>query len=147
MEKFEVRDVSIILSLNPKIYPLDVIYSCAYLFTEKNYIVMDGNPEEEILVDITPKEKGQDLRKLAGEFSNELVNFGAYTVQVARNARLRDHLMHRVFGEVPHSFHQRTRQDTSGNEMKAAPQNAAAIGLESKTWKDGRKLHETNLHR
>ena len=67
MENFEIRDGSVFVSVNPRIYPLDIIFSAAFIFTDKNYIILDGNPEEEILVQIKPKEKIDDVGKIAME--------------------------------------------------------------------------------
>ena len=96
MENFEVKDDSIVFSVNPNIYPLDVIFSAAYIFTDKNYIILDGNPEEEILVEIKPKEKTNEMEKIAMEFNNELINYGSYAVQSARNIHLRHIILQRV---------------------------------------------------
>lgn len=96
MNNFEIKDGSVVVSVNPKIYPLDVIFSAAYIFTDKNYIVLDGNPEEEILVEIKPKEKTDDMEKIANELNNELINYAAYAVQMARNAHLRHIIMRRI---------------------------------------------------
>ena len=96
MENFEIKDGSAFVSVNPKIYPLDAIFSAAYMFTDKNYIVLDGNPEEEIIVEIKPKENAADAEKAAMEFNNELINYSSYAVQLARNAHLRGHILRRV---------------------------------------------------
>jgi len=104
MENFEIKDGSIFFSVNPKIYPMDVIFSAAYVFTDKNYIILDGNPEEEIVVEIKPKEKVEDMGKIAMEFNNELVNYGAYAVQAARNAHLRHIIMQKVL-QMPATIH------------------------------------------
>ena len=84
------------VSINPRIYPLDVVYSASYLFTDKCYIVIDGNPETELIVYIKPKEVGQDLDKAANEFNNELLNYANYNAQLQQNARLREILLQRI---------------------------------------------------
>ena len=55
----------VMLSVNPKIYPLDVVLSSAYIFTENNYLLVDGDPEEELVVELRPKDKKSDLKVLA----------------------------------------------------------------------------------
>ena len=118
MENFEIKDGSVILSVNPKIYPLDVIFSAAYIFTDKNYIILDGNPEEEILVEIKPKEKSNEMEKIAMEFNNELVNYGSYAVQSARNTHLRHIILQRVL-------------QTAGYQTRSEVSNLS----DSKPWK------------
>ncbi|MBI2558988.1 hypothetical protein HYW20_06725 [Candidatus Woesearchaeota archaeon] len=122
MDNFEVREGSLVISVNPKIYPLDVIFSAAYLFTDKNYIVLDGNPEEEVLVEIKPKEKTDAMERIADEFNNELINYGAYAVQTSRNAHTRLHILQRVLQTAgAHHSHPET-------SLK-----------ESKPWKEDKK--------
>lgn len=83
------------ISVNPKIYHLDVVYSAAYMFIETCYVMIDGDPQEEIIVELRPKEK-TDLRKIGREFNNELVNYAHYAVQCIRNAGLRETILKRV---------------------------------------------------
>ena len=128
MYNFEIKEDSVIISVNPKLYPIDVIFSAAYIFTDKNYIVLDGNPEEEVLVEIRPKEKMEGMEKIANEFNNELINYGAYSVQMARNAHLRAHIMQRVL-------------QTSGVQSM---QSASHLSSDSKPWKEGKKDEKSN---
>jgi len=85
----------LIVSINPKIYPLEVIYSAAYVFLDKAYLTIDGNPEEEISVQMKPKGK-ENLEKLGMEFNNELVNYAVYVVQATRNQPLRKAIIERT---------------------------------------------------
>lgn len=118
MGNYEIKDGSIFISVNPKIYPLDVIFSAAYIFTDKNYIILDGNPEEEIIVEIKPKENPADMAKIAMEFNNELVNYGSYAVQLARNAHLREHILHRVLQTAGMSTHRHAQETGSLENSK-----------------------------
>jgi len=85
----------LIVSINPKIYPLEVIYSAAYVFLDRAYLTIDGNPEEEIFVQMKPKGK-ENLEKLGLEFNNELVNYSVYVVQATRNQPLRKAIIERA---------------------------------------------------
>lgn len=86
------------VSVNPKIYHLDVIYSAAYMFIETCYVMIDGDPQEEIIVELRPKNGVglTDLKKVGREFNNELVNYANYAVQCIRNAGLREAILKRV---------------------------------------------------
>ncbi len=86
----------IIASVNPKIYPLEVIYSAAYIFLDRAYLLIDGNPEEEIFVQMKPKNKNENLEKLGNEFNNELLNYAVYVVQAVRNQPLRKAIIERA---------------------------------------------------
>lgn len=83
------------ISVNPKIYSLAVIYSAAYVFIDDSYVLIDGDPLEEIIVELRPKEK-KDLKTLGREFNTELVNYAAYAANCARNAKLREAILRRV---------------------------------------------------
>ncbi len=85
-----------LLSVNPNIYPLDVVLSTAYVFLERCYVLVDGDPNEEIVVELRPKDKKQDIEKLGREFNNELVSYASYAVQSLKNAPLREAIINRV---------------------------------------------------
>ena len=87
---------SVLVTVNPKIYPLEIVYSAAYVFIDRAYVLIDGDPEKEILVDLKLKETG-NLEELGREFNNELVNYAVYAVQSARTQGVRDALVHKVF--------------------------------------------------
>ena len=92
---FTINDDSVSISVNPEIYPLDVVLSSAYIFTERCYVLIDGDPKEELLVELRPKKK-EDLELVARDFNNELVNYANYTVQTIRNQELRQAIISRV---------------------------------------------------
>ncbi len=94
----EIHKDCIIISISPKIYPLDVIYSAAYVFLDKAYVLLNGNPEKEIVVELRPKEKSKkrELEKLGREFSNELLNYAFYKKQSERNAPIRQAILQRA---------------------------------------------------
>ncbi len=95
----------IIASLNPKIYPLEVIYSAVYVFLDKAYVIIDGDPDNEIFVQLKAKNSKEDMEKLGMEFNNELVNYAVYVVQAIRNQPLRKAVIERAL-----------LTNTSGNE-------------------------------
>lgn len=117
MKNFEVKDNSIIASINPRIYPIDVVMSAAYVFTEDNYIILDGDPESEIIVQIIPKNNA-NLEKLGLEFNNELLNYAESAIQSAKTMHLRQILLSRALM-------------TSGSAI----QNTDYLEKEAKPWK------------
>jgi His-Xaa-Ser system protein HxsD len=86
----------VLVSVNPKIYPLDVVLSSAYIFTDKYYVLVDGDPNEEIIVELRPKDKNDSLEKIGRNFNNELINYASYAVQTIKNERLREAILNRV---------------------------------------------------
>ncbi|MCG2718332.1 MAG: hypothetical protein L6408_05800 [Nanoarchaeota archaeon] len=90
------KEGCVIISVNPKIYPLDVVLSSAYIFTDNYYVLVDGDPNEEIMVELRPKDSDKDLQKLGRDFNNELINYANYAVQSIRNEQLRGAILNRV---------------------------------------------------
>ena len=91
----KIEENSVILNINPKIYPLEVVYSASYVFLDRAYIMLDGNPEKEIIVRMKPKGK-EDLEKLGGEFMNELINYADYKNRAAQTRKIREMLLERA---------------------------------------------------
>jgi len=83
-EKIRISDDYVVVSVNPKIYSLPTIYSAAYVFLDRAYIILDGDPEKEILVNLKPK-NDYDLEKLGMEFYNELLSYANYSNRVKEN--------------------------------------------------------------
>lgn len=86
----------VLISVNPKIYPLDIVLSSAYMFTDRHYILIDGDPNEEIIVELRPKNKKENLEQMGREFNNELINYANYTIQAIKNEELRRAVINRV---------------------------------------------------
>lgn len=85
------------VTVNPKIYPLPLVYQAADVFIDRAYVVLDGDPEKEIKVLIRPKSKGVSLERIAGDFNNELLNYAAYFVRSQVNKDLRNSIVERAF--------------------------------------------------
>jgi len=95
----------LVISLNPKIYPLEAIYGVCYVFINRAYLFLDGNPKKEIRVLIKGKEElnSKELEKLAGEFKNELLNY-TLRLSIAKNTKkIRETIVERaLFSVLPH---------------------------------------------
>ncbi|MFW9873760.1 MAG: hypothetical protein ACFFG0_11700 [Candidatus Thorarchaeota archaeon] len=90
------KEGSVLVSVNPKIYPVDVVLSSAYIFTDSCYILVDGDPDKEITVELRPKNKKENIEKIGRNFNNELINYANYAVQAIKNERLREAILNRV---------------------------------------------------
>jgi len=97
------EDGSATLKINPKIYALEIIYSAAYMFLDRAYIIIDGDPEKEFEIEIIPKSKDEDIKKLVLEFNNELINYSVYAVQAARTSAIRNAIVQRALGVLEES--------------------------------------------
>ncbi len=86
---------SVEIKINPRLYPLEVIYSAAYVFLDKAYITLDGDPEKEIIVKLKPKQHCKN-EKLKEEFKNELVNYCFYKTHSEKYENLRTTILQRA---------------------------------------------------
>ncbi len=86
----------VLVSVNPKIYPLDIVLSSAYIFTDNCYVLLDGDPAEEIIVELRPKDKKGNIEAIGRNFNNELINYANYAVQAIKNEKLREAILNRV---------------------------------------------------
>jgi len=111
ISNMEIYDDHILISINPKIYSLDVIYSAAYALLDKVYIVLDGDPEEEIIAEIRSK-GSQDLKKIGDDFNNELINYSVYKKQSEKNALLRQTILQRAL--LTNGFNNEPTEDPEG---------------------------------
>lgn len=99
ISNMEIGKDSVLLSVNPKIYPLEAIYSAAYVFLDKVYFLLDGDPDSEVIVELKPKNKPkskEELETLGREFNNELINYSDYQKRSEKTARIRELIMQRA---------------------------------------------------
>ena len=86
---------TIAIKLSPKIYSLEVIYGACYVFVDRAYLLLDGDPKEEIQVLIKSKQKmaRKKLEALAGEFENELLNYALREKITKSNRKIREYII------------------------------------------------------
>jgi len=84
------------VSVDPKIFPLDTIFSAAYVFIDDAYVIITGDPNQEVVVKFKGKGKC-GLVEMGRKFNNELLNYAFYAVQTARTMPIRTALMQRAF--------------------------------------------------
>lgn len=95
IDNLEIHPKHVVVSVNPKIYGLDIVYSAGYVLMDRAYVVIDGDPDEEIVVELRPKKKG-DLETLGRDFNSELLNYAVYKSQAAANKEVKDALVQRA---------------------------------------------------
>lgn len=83
-----------VVSVNPEVYSLPTIYSAAYVFLDRAYIVLDKD-RERVLVYLKPKDKS-DTEKLGMEFHNELLNYANYSSTVKENNEIAKMIIQRA---------------------------------------------------
>ena len=83
------------ISINPKIYSMDVIYGAAHAFTRDNYVLLDGDEEIEIIVELKPFEK-QGLEELGRKFCNRLLSYQIYRKRMKENETVRNLILYKA---------------------------------------------------
>ena len=96
LKTIEFCDDYAIFSINPKIYPIDIVYSASYIMIDKAFILLDGDPFREIKVEIRKKGKEQDIKQVIEEFNQELLNYAVYRSQTEKNKALTDAVMEKI---------------------------------------------------
>ncbi len=97
LDNIEIHKNFLVISVNPKFYPVSVIYSAAYAMLDKVHVIIDGDPNSEVLVELRPKADGEisekNLKEIGYNFNDELINYSIYTIQATRTKRIREALM------------------------------------------------------
>lgn len=95
--KVDNKNKAVLVEINTKIYPLPIIYQAADVFIDRAYVFLDGDPRRKVNVIIKPMDGNANLKTIAGEFNNELVNYSAYFVRRQMNKELIEAMMRRAF--------------------------------------------------
>ena len=95
MDNIEIKEGSARIKVNPRLYPLEAIYSAAYVFMDNAYVLLEGSPDSEIFVVLKPKNE-EDPIDLGSEFNNELMIFSEHLSRAKRTIRLREMYLQRA---------------------------------------------------
>jgi len=96
------RGPSVLLTIDPGLYPEDVVLKAAYWLTDRCYVHVDRLPGGQIRAEIRPKddENSPDLPDVSGEFCNALIDF-AVRAQVSEETKdIQEALVQRAFVEL-----------------------------------------------
>jgi len=96
--KISKKENRAVIVINPSVYPLEAVYGAAYVFLDKAYVFLEEGPKDHILVSLKGKEKmdEKDLKKLAGEFHNELLNCALRNKISKNNQKIREYVIARA---------------------------------------------------
>ncbi|MFH1669452.1 MAG: hypothetical protein ABIA62_06000 [Candidatus Woesearchaeota archaeon] len=96
-ENPKIEKEKAIFSINPKIYPLDIVYSAAYIMIDRAFILLDGDPKDRIEVEIRKKHPEQDIDVLVMQFNEELLNYATYRSRSRESLAFRNSLLDSIF--------------------------------------------------
>jgi len=91
----KINNNQILIKVNPKIYPMEAIYGASFIFLDRAYVKLDGDPEKNVLVYLKGKKAltKNELKNLAGEFLNELLNYTLRNLISKENKTLREYIV------------------------------------------------------
>jgi His-Xaa-Ser system protein HxsD len=97
----EVGADSLQVSVDLAIYPLEVIFRVCYLFTDRCYLFLEHMPESNtVRVQFTRQADGTDLARIAGEFSNEMINQKVRMDVAVETVAIRELIVTQAFAEA-----------------------------------------------
>ncbi len=112
VDNMEVHPDHVVVSVNPKIYSLDVVYSAAYVLLDKAYVVIDGDPGEEIFVEVRAKDG--DSVEVARELNNQLINYAVFKTKSTENRAITDSIVQRALATNEDSMDESYLDDPLG---------------------------------
>lgn len=84
-----------LISVNPKIYSLDIIQYACYAFLDDAEVILDDDKKELITVKLRPK-KSSDLESLGRRFNDELLNYAVYKNQSEKNRAVKEAIVQKA---------------------------------------------------
>lgn len=90
--KIDQKENKITIAINPQFYPPEAIYGAAYVFMDRAFIFLDGDPKNQVLITLKGKEKlnQKKLNDLSGEFCNEILNYSLRNRISKNNQKIRE---------------------------------------------------------
>ncbi len=93
--------------VNQKLYPLEVIYSTAYIYIDRCYVLLEKPGKDQVSVRLKAKPDCDKatFEALIGEFENELLNQNLRRKVAQRTEGVREAIVHRaLFSAMPESL-------------------------------------------
>jgi His-Xaa-Ser system protein HxsD len=138
--KINLKENQIVFWLNSQNYSLEAIYATAYVFINRCYVYLDGDPKKTIAVVLKGKEKlnEKQLKVLQGEFLNELLNYLLRVEIGKRNRKVRESILASVVASSLESdlFESAAKSNQGGGSWIEDPLGIA-IPWEEKHLKKG----------
>jgi len=135
-KKIDPQENSVKLVLSPDVYSLETVYTATYSFLDKVYIVLDGDPEKEIIVNLKGKQEFNEdqLEVVAGEFLNELINSGLRLSIAKKNRKTKEYIMSAALIGASSEVQERI-QKKNKEEDEDEKHNEDPLGI-AQTWED-----------
>lgn len=90
---------TIVVDVDESLYSLDSLFRTCYMFTDRAYLYLRREKPGHVSVHIAPKEQPIDLAALAGEFTNELLDYRVRSLVSAESGKIRELIVAQAFAE------------------------------------------------
>jgi len=87
MSNIRVEAGSAFFQVNPELFSVEAVLNAAYSLTEKAYVVIDGDIDRQLCVELRPK-GSEKPEELAQEFGNELVGAQVYLLESSKKSKI-----------------------------------------------------------
>lgn len=137
----KISENTIKFEVNSKIFPIETVQNTAYIFIDRVFVFLDGDPKYKVKIFLKGKEKmsARQLEAVAGEFNNELLN-QILRLQIAKNnKKLQEYIVGQaLFGASPEQI-SAEGHDNSDNELdKILERELKALEKEERNMKNKR---------
>lgn len=97
----DVSDDSLVMAVDSGLYSRETLFRVCYLFTDRCYLFLSQEENSPVIqVRFTRKSTDPDLKKLAGEFSNELINQKVRLDVATETKAIRELIVAQAFAEA-----------------------------------------------
>jgi His-Xaa-Ser system protein HxsD len=113
------KENQVVFWLDSRIYSKEIIFRSAYVFVDRAYLYLDGDPKKNTRVFLKGKEKlnRKKLETLGGEFLNELLNQMARENISKNNRKLLEYI---VGGAISASLNKGSEEENDSENDKEA---------------------------
>lgn len=88
------------LRLDTQLYPPSVVFRACYQFTDRAYIYLRSEKDDEIIIEFRSKRNLIDLSAVVGEFGNELINQRIRAELAHETQHIRELIVSQAFSEA-----------------------------------------------
>lgn len=102
VSNLQIGEDYVLVHANTKFYPRDTVFYASYVFLDRAHVILDGDPEAVIVVELRPKDS-RNLEDLGREFNNEMLSHLVYKQQYDMNKNACDAVFQEVCAGVESS--------------------------------------------
>jgi His-Xaa-Ser system protein HxsD len=96
----DADDDSLVVAVNSDLYSREALFRVCYSFTDRCYLFLVQDEDSPVIrVRFTRKSPDTDLKEMAGEFSNELINQKVRLDVAAETKSIRELIVAQAFAE------------------------------------------------